>query len=58
MDIGAPIIAAQAATRARDTAAVASTVGFDRSIATTISVVINGVVFQNEMNGANSQLID
>ena len=54
MNIEAPIIAALAATRARDTAAVTSTIGFIRSIVTAISVVINGVIFQKEMNRANS----
>ena len=45
MNIEAPIIAAQAATTVRDTAAVTSTMGFVRSIATAISVVIGGVIF-------------
>ena len=58
MNIEAPIIAAQAATTVRDTAAVTSTMGFLRSIATAISVVVGGVIFQNEMNEANVQLID
>ena len=58
MNIEAPIIAAQAATTVRDTAAVTSTMGFVRSIATAISVVIGGVIFQNEMNVTNPQLID
>ena len=58
MNIEAPIIAAQAATTVRDTAAVTSTMGFARSIATAISVVVGGVIFQNEMNAANSRLID
>ena len=58
MNIEAPIIAAQAATTARDTAAVTSSMGFVRSIATAISVVVGGVIFQNEMNAAKFQLID
>ena len=58
MNIEAPIIAAQAATTVRDTAAVTSTMGFVRSIATAISVVVGGVIFQNEMNAANLHLID
>lgn len=58
MNIEAPIIAAQAATTIHDTAAVTSTMGFFRSIATAISVVIGGVIFQNQMKAAKSQLID
>ena len=58
MNVEAPIIAAQAATTVRDTAAVASTMGFLRSIATAVSVVIGGVIFQNEMKDINSQIID
>lgn len=56
MNIEAPILAAQAATSVRDTAAVTATMGFVRSLATAISVVVGGVVFQNEMNAKNGQL--
>ena len=48
MNIEAPIIAAQAATTVRDIAAVSATMGFFRSIATAISVIIGGIIFQNE----------
>ena len=58
MNIEAPIIAAQAATTVRDTAAVSTMMGFVRSIATAVSVVIGGVVFQNEMDRANPSLVD
>lgn len=58
MNIEAPIIAAQAATTVLDTAAVTATMGFVRSIATAISVVIGGVIFQNEMNAENARLVD
>lgn len=58
MNIEAPILAAQAAATARDTAAVTATMGFGRSIATAVSVVIGGVIFQNEMNKANPNLVD
>ena len=58
MNIEAPIIAAQAATTVRDTASVTSTMGFVRSVATAISIVIGGVIFQNEMSAGNSQLVD
>ncbi|CAG8898857.1 unnamed protein product [Penicillium egyptiacum] len=56
MNIEAPILAAQAATSVRDTAAVTATMGFVRSISTAISVVVGGVVFQNEMNAKNGEL--
>ena len=56
MNIEAPILAAQAATTVRDTAAVTATMGFVRSLATAVSVVIGGVVFQNEMTAANGGL--
>ena len=58
MNLEAPIIAAQAATTVRDTAAVSTTMGFFRSIATAVSVVVGGVIFQNEVDKANHQLID
>ncbi|KAL3431427.1 putative MFS transporter [Aspergillus tetrazonus] len=53
MNIEAPILTAQAATSARDTAAVTAAMGFVRSLSTAISVVVGGVVFQNEMNAKN-----
>ncbi|GKZ24060.1 hypothetical protein AbraIFM66951_010559 [Aspergillus brasiliensis] len=58
MNIDAPILAAQAATTVRDTAAVTATMGFVRSLATAIAVVVGGVVFQNEMSAANTSLVD
>ena len=57
MNIEPPVIAAQAATTIRDTAAVIGTMGFVRSIATAISVVVGGVIFQNEMHLANPALV-
>ncbi|KAJ5884326.1 hypothetical protein N7504_011898 [Penicillium tannophilum] len=56
MNIEAPILAAQAATSIRDTAAVTATMGFVRSLSTAISVIVGGVVFQNEMNARNEKL--
>ncbi|KAJ5345865.1 hypothetical protein N7452_003869 [Penicillium brevicompactum] len=56
MNIEAPILAAQAAESVRDTAAVTATMGFVRSLSTAISVVVGGVVFQNEMNAKNGEL--
>ncbi|KAI0967572.1 putative MFS transporter [Xylaria arbuscula] len=58
LNIEAPIIAAQASTTVRDTAAVIATMGFLRSIATAVSVVVGGVIFQNEMNRTNPTLVN
>ena len=58
LNIEAPILAAQAAATERDTAAVIATMSFVRSIGTAISVVVGGVIFQNEMNAANSRLVE
>ncbi|TQN66889.1 Efflux pump dotC [Colletotrichum shisoi] len=58
LNIEAPVLAAQAATTVRDTAAVVATMGFLRSIATAISVVVGGVVFQNQMKAGNPALAD
>ncbi|PSN59658.1 hypothetical protein BS50DRAFT_614491 [Corynespora cassiicola Philippines] len=57
MNIEAPVLAAQATTTAHDTAAVIATMGFLRSIATAISIVVGGVIFQNQMNAANPGLV-
>ncbi|TKA76226.1 hypothetical protein B0A49_03306 [Cryomyces minteri] len=45
----APLIALQTMVRPRDIATATSTFGFTRNLATSISVVIGGVIFQNEM---------
>ncbi|KAJ0301266.1 hypothetical protein Brms1b_012531 [Colletotrichum noveboracense] len=58
LNIEAPVLAAQAATTVRDTAAVLATMSFLRSIATAISVVVGGVIFQNQMKAGNSALVD
>ncbi|KAI0889574.1 major facilitator superfamily-domain-containing protein [Annulohypoxylon maeteangense] len=58
LNIEAPILAAQAATTVRDTAAVISTMGFLRSLGTAISIVVSGVIFQNEMTAANPHLVE
>ena len=58
LNIEAPILAAQAATTVKDTAAVIATMGFVRSIGTAISIVVSGVIFQNEMNAANPDLVE
>ncbi|KAF6803764.1 MFS transporter [Colletotrichum sojae] len=56
LNIEAPVLAAQAATSVRDTAAVVATMGFLRSIATAVSVVVGGVAFQNQMRAGNAAL--
>ncbi|ETS78622.1 hypothetical protein PFICI_10684 [Pestalotiopsis fici W106-1] len=58
LNIEAPVIAAQASTTVRDTAAVVATMGFLRSIATAVSVVAGGVIFQNVMRSENLALVD
>ncbi|KAK1590894.1 major facilitator superfamily domain-containing protein [Colletotrichum navitas] len=57
LNIEAPVLAAQAATTVRDTAAVVATMGFLRSILTAASVVVGGVVFQNQMKAENPGLV-
>lgn len=46
----APIIAIQAVASQADTAAATSTFGFLRNVATSVSLVIGSVIFQNGMN--------
>ncbi|KAI0867201.1 major facilitator superfamily domain-containing protein [Hypoxylon argillaceum] len=57
MNIEPPLIAVQAINSARDTAAVVSSMNFARSIAIAISIVVGGVIFQNEMTAANPTLV-
>lgn len=45
----APLIALQSLVQPRDIATATATVGFTRNLATSISVVIGGVIFQNGM---------
>jgi hypothetical protein len=47
----APLIAIQALVSQDDTATATSTFGFTRNLATALSVVICGVIFQNSMDG-------
>src|SRR5690606_28301758 len=51
------MLAAQAATTARDTAAVIATMGFLRSIGNAVSIVVGGVIFQDEMDAAHPGLV-
>lgn len=56
MNIEPPLIVVQSINAPRDTAAVVSSMNFLRSIAIAISIVIGGVIFQNEMTAANPAL--
>uniref|UniRef100_L2FN73 Major facilitator superfamily transporter n=2 Tax=Colletotrichum gloeosporioides species complex TaxID=2707338 RepID=L2FN73_COLFN len=49
-----PLIAVQTSVEPRDIAAATSTFGFIRQMATSISVVIGGVVFNNEMQNGGA----
>lgn len=57
MNIEPPLIAVQAVNSERDSAAVVSSMNFARSIAIAISIVVGGVIFQNEMTAANPGLV-
>ncbi|KAI1867488.1 hypothetical protein JX265_007290 [Neoarthrinium moseri] len=57
MNMEPPLLAAQAASRESDTAAAIATMGFIRSIATAVAIVVGGVVFQNKMASSNSDLV-
>ena len=50
-------MAALAGTSQRDSAATISAMSFIRSMATAVSVVVGGVIFQNEMAAASPNLI-
>jgi len=51
-----PLIALQSKVAPKDIATATATFGFVRNLATAISVVIGGVVFQNEMNKRSASL--
>lgn len=57
LNLEAPLLAAQAAVGVRDTAAVIATMGFLRAIATAVSVVAGGVIFQNTMAASAPALV-
>jgi hypothetical protein len=57
MNIEPPLLAAQAATPVRDTAAVVATMSFLRSIANAVSIVVGGVIFQGQMDAAYPGLV-
>lgn len=52
----APLIALQSKVAPKDIATATATFGFIRNISTAISVVIGGVIFQNQLNKKASQL--
>tara|TARA_R110002003_G_scaffold232_10_gene16798 strand:+ start:30670 stop:31650 length:981 start_codon:yes stop_codon:yes gene_type:complete len=58
MNIEPPLIAAQAAMTVMDTAVIQATMTFIRALATTVAVVVGGVIFQNRMNTASHGLVD
>ncbi|KAK3989377.1 major facilitator superfamily domain-containing protein [Cladorrhinum sp. PSN332] len=58
MNIEGPMLAAQAAASELDTAAIIATMNFGRALATAVSVVVGGVIFQNEMNGKQPGLVE
>lgn len=54
----APLIALQTTVQPKDIASATATYGFVRQVATSMSVVIGGVIFQNEMQQQYPDLID
>ncbi|KAG8354592.1 hypothetical protein FVEN_g7386 [Fusarium venenatum] len=57
MNFEGPLLSVQAVVPHEDVAAATTSMGFTRTIATAISVVIGGVLFQNEMKGENKVLM-
>lgn len=57
MNMEPPLLAALAAASQLDTAAVTATMGFLRSIATAIAIVLGGVIFQNRMDVERGELL-
>ncbi|GAM88504.1 hypothetical protein ANO11243_065370 [Dothideomycetidae sp. 11243] len=53
----APLIALQAHLKPRDMAPATATLGFMRQLSTSASVVIGGVIYQNQMRGKSAELI-
>jgi hypothetical protein len=56
MNIEPPLLAAQAAMTVLDTAVIQATMTFIRSLATTVAVVLGGVIFQNRMDAVSLRL--
>ncbi|GKU04488.1 permease of the major facilitator superfamily [Fusarium langsethiae] len=57
MNFEGPLLSVQAVVPHEDVAAATTSMGFTRTIATAISVVIGGVLFQNEMKGETKVLL-
>ncbi|KAK7955617.1 uncharacterized protein PG986_004839 [Apiospora aurea] len=57
MNMEPPLLAAQAAAAKMDTAVVIATIGFIRSIATSVAIVVGGVIFQNRMGDHYEELV-
>ena len=57
MNMEPPLLAAQAAASKIDTAVVIATMGFIRNIATSIAIVVGGVIFQNSMDTKYEDLV-
>lgn len=53
-----PLLSLQAHVKPEDTATATSTMGFVRNIATCLSVIIGGTVFQNAMAGRSHEFLD
>lgn len=58
MNFDGPLLALQAISGVENTATVTSTIGFMRSLSTAVSVVIGGVVFQNQMSQEGPSLVE
>ncbi|KAI8713502.1 MFS domain-containing protein [Fusarium sp. LHS14.1] len=58
MNFEGPLLAVQTVVPHKDVAAATTAMSFVRTIATAISVVIGGVLFQNEMKGKRQTLVD
>jgi hypothetical protein len=58
MNFEGPLLAVQTVVPHKDVAAATTAMSFVRTIATAISVVIGGVLFQNEMKGKKQALVD
>ncbi|OGM42238.1 MFS drug transporter [Aspergillus bombycis] len=52
-----PVIAIQNTVSQADTASATATMGFIRNLATSLSIVLGGVIFQNGMNARHSSLV-
>ncbi|GAB1205022.1 hypothetical protein APSETT445_003689 [Aspergillus pseudonomiae] len=57
MNFEGPLLALQAIVGAKNTATATATIGFVRTMSTAISVVIGGVVFQNQMVREGPKLV-